>query len=128
MIARCSFFVNSVLLKCERDERYFDFHKIGASIKKAREARGMTQGELAYVIDRGPRTIMYNENDDQHPSFNTFYQMVTMFGISVDEFFYPNMTADIACRKRIEILLNSSAYFPAGRFFVPPDSPSHGSA
>ena len=32
---------------------------------------------------------------------------MTMFGISVDEFFYPNMNADTACRKRIEILLNS---------------------
>ncbi len=91
----------------KRDERYFDFHGIGTAIKRAREAKGMTQDELAYVIDRATRTVMYNENDGQHPSLNTFYQMVTMFGISVDEYFYPNMTADTVCRKRIEILLNS---------------------
>lgn len=29
---------------------------------------------------------MYNENDGQHPSLNTFYQMVTMFDISVDQY------------------------------------------
>ena len=38
---------------------------------------------------------------------NAFYQMVTMFGISVDEYFYPDMSADEAAKKRIDILLNS---------------------
>ena len=68
-------------MKIERDERRFDFHDIGLAIKRAREASGMTQEQLAYIVDRAPRTIMYNENDGQHPSFNTFYQMVTMFDI-----------------------------------------------
>ena len=72
-------------MKIERDERRFDFHDIGLAIKRAREAAGMTQEQLAYIVDRAPRTIMYNENDGQHPSFNTFYQMVTMFDISVDQ-------------------------------------------
>ena len=71
-------------MKIERDNRRFDFHDIGLAIKRAREAAGMTQEQLAYIVDRAPRTIMYNENDGQHPSFNTFYQMVTMFDISVD--------------------------------------------
>ena len=91
----------------EKDERRFDFHDIGREIKRKREASGMTQEQLAYIIDRDPRTVMYNENDGQHPSLNTFYQMVTMFGISVDEFFYPDMSKDTACRKRIDVLLNS---------------------
>ena len=38
---------------------------------------------------------------------NAFYQMVTMFGISVDEYFYPDMGADEAAKKRINIQLNS---------------------
>lgn len=59
-------------MKIERDERRFDFHDIGLAIKRAREASGMTQEQLAYIVDRAPRTIMYNENDGQHPSFNTF--------------------------------------------------------
>ena len=60
-------------MKIERDERRFDFHDIGLAIKRAREASGMTQEQLAYIVDRAPRTIMYNENDGQHPSLNTFY-------------------------------------------------------
>ena len=94
-------------MKIERDERRFDFHDIGLAIKRAREASGMTQEQLAYIVDRSPRTIMYNENDGQHPSLNAFYQMVTMFGISVDEYFYPDMGADEVAKKRIGILLNS---------------------
>ena len=73
-------------MKIERDERKFDFHGIGLAIKKAREREGMTQEQLGYIVDRDPRTIMYHENDGQHPSLNAFYQMVTMFGISVDEY------------------------------------------
>ena len=30
-----------------------------------------------------------------------------MFDISVDQFFYPDMGADAACKKRINVMLNS---------------------
>ena len=89
-------------MKIERDERRFDFHDIGLAIKRAREASGMTQEQLAYIVDRAPRTIMYNENDGQHPSLNTFYQMVTMFDISVDQYFYPSKNKGSECRKRLK--------------------------
>jgi len=94
-------------MKFERDERKLDFHGLGMAIKCAREKAGMTQEQLAYIIDRTPRTIMYNENNGQHPSLNAFYQMVTMFDISVDQFFFPSDNAESSCRKRIDILLNS---------------------
>ena len=90
-------------MKIERDERRLDFRDIGVAIKKAREDAGMTQEQLAYIIDRDPRTVMYHENDGQHPSLNVFYQLMTMFNLSVDQFFYPEMSADDACKKRINI-------------------------
>lgn len=95
------------VMKIERDERRLDFHDIGREIKQKRERKGMTQEQLAYIIDRDPRTVMYHENDGQHPSLNVFYQLVTMFDISVDQFFYPDMGADDACKKRINIMLSS---------------------
>ena len=94
-------------MKIERDERRFDFHEIGLALKKAREKSELTQEQLAYILDRTPRTIMYNENNGQHPSLNSFYQMVTMFDISVDQFFFSSENADSSCRKHIDILLNS---------------------
>ena len=94
-------------MKFERDERKFDFHDIGCEIKRKRETSGMTQDQLALIIDRDPRTIIYNENDGQHPSLNTFYQMVTMFDISVDQFFYPDKGAASGCKSRIDVMLSS---------------------
>ena len=44
-------------MKIERDERRFDFHDIGLAIKRAREAAGMTQEQLAYIVDRAPRKL-----------------------------------------------------------------------
>ena len=49
-------------MQFERDERKFDFHDIGREIKRKREASGMTQEQLACIIDRDPRTVMYHEN------------------------------------------------------------------
>ena len=94
-------------MKFERNERKFDFHDIGYEIKRKRETSGMIQDQLAFIIDRDPRTVMYHENDGQHPSLNIFYQLVTRFDISVDQFFYPDMSAGDACKKRINIMLSS---------------------
>ena len=95
------------IMEIKQDKRRLDFHNIGQAIKRAREASGMTQEQLAYIVDRSPRTIMYNENDGQHPSLNTFYQLVTMFDISVDQYFYPSQNKGSECRKRIDAMLGS---------------------
>ena len=94
-------------MRMYQDERRLDFHALGREIKRKREAKGWTQEYLAQLVDRTPRSIMYFGNRGQHPSLNAFYQMATMFGISVDEYFYPDMGADEAAKKRISILLNS---------------------
>lgn len=67
----------------------------------------MTQEHLAYIVDPNSPTIMCHENDGQHPRLNIFHQMVTMFGISVDEYFCPDAETDGAANKRINIQLNS---------------------
>ena len=89
-------------------EKQLDFHALGREIKRKREEKGWTQEYLAQLVDRVPRSIMYIENRGQHPSLNTFYQLVTLLDISVDQFFYPDPnTGESSCRKQIDILLNS---------------------
>ena len=91
-----------------QDERRLDFHALGWEIKRKREAKGWTQEYLAQLVDRTPRSIMYIENRGQHPSLNTFCQLVTLLEISVDQFFYPaNESSESDCRKHIDVLLNS---------------------
>ena len=111
------------IMKIERDERRFDFHDIGLAIKRAREAAGMTQEQLAYIVDRAPRTIMYNENDGQHPSLNTFYQMVTMFDISVDQYFYPSKNKGSECHRPLRLSCVGSCRTSPDRSFPCPPIP-----
>lgn len=95
-------------MRMYQDERRLDFHALGREIKRKREAKGWTQEYLAQLVDRTPRSIMYIENRGQHPSLNTFYQLVTLLEISVDQFFYPaNESSESDCRKHIDVLLNS---------------------
>lgn len=89
------------------DERRFDFHSLGLAIKQAREGRGWTQAYLAELVGRTDRTIMNIENKGQHPSFNTFFQLVTLFDISVDQFFFTEgHRGEDSCRKQIDVMLN----------------------
>ena len=90
-----------------QDERKLDFKPIGSAIKKAREAKGWTQEYLSQLVDLTPRSIMYIENRGQRPRLNTFYLLVTLLDISVDQFFYPCSDDDENNRrKQIDVLLN----------------------
>ena len=96
-------------MRMYQDERRLDFHALGREIKRKREAKGWTQEYLAQLVDRTPRSIMYFENRGQHPSLNTFYQIVTLLDISVDQFFYPDrQNSESDCRQHIDRLLNSN--------------------
>ena len=96
-------------MRMYQDERRLDFHALGREINRKREAKGWTQEYLAQLVDRNPRSIMYFENRGQHPSLNTFYQIVTLLDISVDQFFYPDrQNRESDCRQHIDRLLNST--------------------
>lgn len=71
-----------------REDKY-DFSAFGQAIKTARESKGWTREQLAQEVDLAPRYIMSIENKGQHPSFQVFYDLVILFDISVDQFFYP---------------------------------------
>mgnify|MGYP003203867693 CR=1 FL=1 len=44
----------------------------------------------------------------KHPSFNLFFKLVTLFDISVDQFFYTEgHRGEGSCRKHIDVLLSS---------------------
>lgn len=95
-------------MRMYQDTRRLDFHALGREIKRKREAKGWTQEYLAQLVDRTPRSIMYFENRGQHPSLNTFYQIVTLLDISVDQFFYPDrQNSESDCRQHIDRMLNS---------------------
>lgn len=92
----------------ERNNHFdFDFTPIGQTIKKAREARGMTREELSGIIGYAPRHIQSIENEGQYPSIELFIQLITMFDVSVDEYIFPNKEVEkSSVRRRLDAQLN----------------------
>ena len=85
----------------------FDFRPIGPAIKKAREAQDITREQLSEIIDYAPRHIQSIENEGQHPSFQLFTQLVTMFNISVDSYIFPDKTSNKSTlRRQVDMLLD----------------------
>ena len=85
----------------------FDFKAVGQAIKAAREGKGWTREHVAEMLDLAPRYIMSIENNGQHPSFQRFYELVTLFDISVDQYLFPDMPVKRNTRRRqLETLLD----------------------
>ena len=90
-----------------KDELY-DFKAIGLAIKKARNHKEMTREQAADIIGIDPRYLTNIENKGQHPSLQVFYKLVTLFDISVDEFFYPNAkSAQSTVRRQLDRTLDN---------------------
>ena len=82
-----------------KDELY-DFRAFGKAIKEARTKQELTREQAAAVIPIDPRYLTNIENKGQHPSLQVFYALVTMFNLSVDQFFYPDAEPDKSTRRR----------------------------
>jgi len=70
-----------------------DMTAFGQAVKEAREGKGWSREKLAEALDLAPRYIMYIETRGQRPSLQKLYEIVTLFNISIDQFFFPD-TAD----------------------------------
>lgn len=85
----------------------YDFKAFGQAIKASRTARGMSRNELGDIMNIAPRYIASIENSGQHPSLQVFYELVTLFNISVDQFFFPNKcTEKTTQRRQLDSLLD----------------------
>ena len=53
----------------------------------------MTRDEFSRIVDYDPRHLQAIENEGQKPSLELFIQLVTMFGVSVDEYIFVSVFA-----------------------------------
>ena len=94
-----------------KETQTFDFRPLGLAIREARERAGLSRNDLGDKVFYGERHIADIENVGSHPSFQLFHDLVTMFNISVDEYFYPaeNVVKSTA-RRHIETSLYFLSY------------------
>lgn len=90
-----------------KDTHTFNFRPLGLAIREAREKAGLSRNDLGDKVFYGERHIADIENVGSHPSFQLFHDLVTMFNISVDEYFYPTeKVAKSTARRQIETSLD----------------------
>lgn len=90
-----------------KETHTFDFRPLGLAIREAREKAGLSRNDLGDKVFYGERHIADIENVGSHPSFQLFHDLVTMFNISVDEYFYPPEKVDKStARRQIETALD----------------------
>jgi DNA-binding XRE family transcriptional regulator len=63
--------------------------KIGAILRKAREAKGLTQAALSNKLGISTRTIISIEKDKRHPTYEVFFKIIRALELSADHIFWP---------------------------------------
>ena len=78
----------------------YDFKAFGQAIKAARTGRGESRKTVCDDMNISPRYLANIENTGQQPSLQVFYELVTRYEISVDQFFFPDKTAEKSTQRR----------------------------
>ncbi len=78
----------------------FDFAPCGHAIKMARKSKDTSRNKLADQVGLAPRYLASIENDGQHPSLQTFYELVTRLDVSVDALFFTEKVVDKSTQRR----------------------------
>ena len=85
----------------------YDFTAFGKAIKAARMAKGESRKNVSDDMDISPRYLANIENKGQQPSLQIFYELVTRYDISVDQFFFPNKEVSKTTeRRQLDTLLD----------------------
>ncbi len=84
----------------KRKVSLYDFKAFGQAIKAARTGRGESRKTVCDDMNISPRYLANIENIGQQPSLQIFYELVTRYEISVDQFFFPDKSAEKSTQRR----------------------------
>lgn len=86
----------------------YDFSAFGQAIKAARIGRNESRKKVSDDMNISPRYLANIENKGQQPSLQIFYELVTRYDISVDQFFFPGKSAEKSTQRRqLDAILDS---------------------
>ena len=90
------------------EKHRLDLRTFGQAVKEAREQKGLSREQLAEILELSARHTQYIETRGQHPSLQKFYDIVRLFDISVDGFFFPDSTESRTTQRRqLDAMLDS---------------------
>lgn len=79
-----------------------DVKLLGASIKKARLAKGLTQEQLAEVVGITAVHVKQLESGRRKPSIDLLYVLAHTLNISIDSIFFPERNVGSDLQDKIE--------------------------
>ena len=92
----------------KRPVEKYDFKAFGQAIKAARTARKESRKKVSDEMFISPRYLANIENNGQHPSLQIFFELMLRYDISVDQFFFPDKSAEKDTQRRqLDTLLDS---------------------
>lgn len=92
----------------KRPTAKYDFKAFGQAIKAARTERKESRKKVSDEMYISPRYLANIENKGQQPSLQIFYELVTRYDISVDQFFFPDKSAEKDTQRRqLDTLLDT---------------------
>ena len=95
------------VLAMKRPVPLYDFNAFGQAIKSARMERKESRKDVCDAMNISPRYLANIENKGQQPSLQIFYEIVTRYDISVDQYFFPDKSADKSTmRRQLDTLLD----------------------
>ena len=91
----------------KRGSTRYDFTAFGKAIKAARMAKKESRKDVSDAMNISPRYLTNIENRGQQPSLQIFYELVSRYNISVDQFFFgKSMNGKSAQRLQLDLLLD----------------------
>jgi transcriptional regulator with XRE-family HTH domain len=81
------------------------FERFGADMKQARKALGLSQRELAEMVQIDPRYLANIENSGSIPSLPIFYEIITICKLPAERYFYPDVAAEGGSEERERAVL-----------------------
>lgn len=91
----------------KRGSTHYDFTAFGKAIKAARMAKKESRKDVSDAMNISPRYLTNIENRGQQPSLQIFYELVSRYNISVDQFFFgKSMDGKSAQRLQLDLMLN----------------------
>lgn len=77
--------------------------RLGDAVKRAREAQGLTQSELAEKIAVAPRTILNIENYKGNPKLEILVPVIRALKIDPREIFYPEVIHIVPKQQQLQL-------------------------
>ena len=90
----------------KRPVEKYDFKPFGTAIKAARAGRKESRKRVSDEMYISPRYLANIENKGQHPSLQVFFELISRYNISVDQFLFEHTAEKNTHRRQLDALLD----------------------